>query len=134
MEERSLKICRNGRVLGLGEEIVLLQLGENTPLHPAETEFLGGKPIDQFFKTTKSFGPPLYFKTLRVPNPMSLSKFQCILHDSALYFSVFKNFLKLKRRCVISWRPRGGGGTVKPTLQCKTAHLFAASLYFNFKD
>ena len=86
--------------------------------------------------------PPLYlnFKTLRVPNPMSLSKFQCILYDSTLLFSVFKNFLKLKRSCVISSRHRGWGGGgeveggVEPTLQYKTAHLVAASLYFNFKD
>ena len=69
MEGRSLKICRNGRVLGLGEEIFLLQLGENTPLHPVETEFLGGKPIDQFFKTTKSFGPPSVFQFQNIEGP-----------------------------------------------------------------
>lgn len=69
MERRSLKICRNGRVLGLGEEIVLLQLRENTPLHPMETEFLGGKPTDYFFKTTKSFGLPFVFQFQNIEGP-----------------------------------------------------------------
>ena len=69
MEGRSLKICRNGWVLGLGEEVALLQLGENTPLHAMETEFLGGKPTDQFFKTTKSFGSLSVFQFQNIEGP-----------------------------------------------------------------
>ena len=68
--------------------------------------FLDKKQLTNFLERLNHLVPPLYFnfKPLRVPNPMSLSKFRCILRDSALLFSVFKNFLKLKRRGVISWR------------------------------
>ena len=49
--------------------------------------------------------PLLYFnfKNLRDPNSSSSGRFQCALHDAAVRFSVFSNFLKLKRWHLISW-------------------------------
>ena len=63
--------------------------------------------------------PPLLyfnFKNLRNPNSSSSSRFQCFLHNSAVLFSVFSNFLKLKRGDVISWGNQF----------CRTAELFGA--------
>ena len=54
------------------------------------------------------------FKNLRDPNSSSSGRIQCILHDSAVLFSVFSNFLKLKRGDLISWEKQF----------CRTAELF----------
>ena len=54
------------------------------------------------------------FKNLRDRNSSSSGRFQCILHDSAVLFSVFSNFLKLKRGDLISWEKQF----------CRTAELF----------
>ena len=47
----------------------------------------------------------LYFniRNFRDPNCSSFTRFQCILHNSAVIFSLFWNFLKLKKGNVISW-------------------------------
>ena len=66
-----------------------------------------------------------YFKNLRDPNSSSSSRFQCILHHSAVLFSVFLNFLKLKRGDLISWE--------KPILQNGWI-IWSSLLYFNFKN
>ena len=62
-----------------------------------------GEPILQNGWIIES--PLVYFnfKNLRDPNSSSSSRFQCILQDSAVLFSVFANFLKLKRGNLISW-------------------------------
>ena len=65
------------------------------------------------------------FKNLRDPNSSSSSRFQCILHDSAVLFSVFSNFLKLKRGDLISWG--------EPILQNGWI-IWSPLLYFNFKN
>ena len=51
------------------------------------------------------WSPLLYFnfRSLKDPNSLSFIRFQCILHDSAVLFSGFWNFLKLKRGDLISW-------------------------------
>ena len=63
-----------------------------------------GKPIPQ--NSCIILSPFLYFnlKNLKEPNSWWFIRFQCILHDSALLFSDFKNFLKFKRGNLISWR------------------------------
>ena len=73
------------------------------------------------------WSPLLYFnfKNLRDPNSSSSSRFQCILHDSAVLFSVFSNFLKLKRGDLISWG--------EPILQNGWI-IWSPLLYFNFKN
>lgn len=43
------------------------------------------------------------FRNLKDPNSASLIRFQCILHGSEVFFSLFKNFLKLTRGDLISW-------------------------------
>ena len=62
------------------------------------------------------WSPLLYFnlRNLRDPNSSSFSRFQCILHDSAVLLWVFLNFLKLKRGDLISWGNQF----------CRTAELF----------
>ena len=49
--------------------------------------------------------PLLYFnfKSLKDTNSSSFSRFQCILHDSGILLSDFKNFHKLKKGDQISW-------------------------------
>ena len=73
------------------------------------------------------WSPLLYFnfKNLRDPNSLSSSRFQCILHDSAVLFSVFSNFLKLKMGELISWG--------EPILQ-NGSIIWSPLLYFNFKN
>ena len=73
-------------------------------------------------------GSPLVyfnFKNLKDPNSSSSSRFQCILHDSAVLFSVFSNFLKLKRGDLISWG--------EPILQNGWI-ILSLLVYFNFKN
>ena len=69
----------------------------------------------------------MYFnsKNLRDPNYSSSSRFQCILHDSAVLFSIFLNFLKLKRGYLISW-----GEPIVQNGWIIGSHL----VYFNFKN
>ena len=62
---------------------------------------------------------------MRDPNYSSSSRFQCILHDSAVLFSVFSNFLKLKRGYLISW-----GEPIVQNGWIIGSHL----VYFNFKN
>ena len=47
----------------------------------------------------------LYFisRNLRVSNSSSFIRFKWVLHDSPVLFSIFWNFLKLKRGDLISW-------------------------------
>ena len=73
------------------------------------------------------WSPLLYFnfKNLSHPNSSSSSRFQCILHDSVVLFSVFSNFLKLKRGDLISWG--------EPILQNGWI-IWSPLLYFNFKN
>ena len=73
------------------------------------------------------WSPLVYFnfKNLRDPNSSSSSRFQCILHDSAVLFSVFSNFLKLKRGDLISWG--------EPILENGWI-IWSPLLYFNFKN
>ena len=73
------------------------------------------------------WSPLLYFnfKNLSYPNSLSSSRFQCILHDSAVLFSVFSNFLKLKRGDLISWG--------EPILQNGWI-IWSPLLYFNLKN
>ena len=62
---------------------------------------------------------------MRDPNYSSSSRFQCILHDSAVLFSIFSNFLKLKRGYLISW-----GEPIVQNGWIIASHL----VYFNFKN
>ena len=84
-----------------------------------------GEPIQQ--KIWIIWSPLVYFnfRNLKDPNSWSLIRYQCILHDSAVLFSVFWNFLKLKKGHLISW-----GG---PTLQ-KAWIIWSLVLYFNFRN
>ena len=59
------------------------------------------------------------------PNSSSSSRFQCILHDLVALFSIFWNFLKLKRGDLISWG--------EPILQ-NCWIIWSPLLYFNFKN
>ena len=65
------------------------------------------------------------FKNLRDPNSSSSSRFQCILHDSAVPFSIFSNFLKLKSGDLIYWG--------EPILQ-NSWIIWSPLVYFNFKN
>ena len=71
--------------------------------------------------------PLLYFtfRNLKGPNSSSLIRFQCILDDSAVLFSIFWNFLKLKRGDLISWG--------EPILQ-NSWIIWSPLLYFNFRS
>ena len=73
------------------------------------------------------WSPLLYFnfKNLRDPNSSSSSRFQCTLQDSAVLFSVFSNFLKLKMRELISWG--------EPILQNRWI-IWSHLVDFNFKN
>ena len=73
------------------------------------------------------WSPLLYFnfKNLRDPNSSSSNRFQCILHDSAVVFSFFSYFLKLKRGDLISWW--------EPILQNGWI-IWSPLLYLNFKN
>ena len=69
----------------------------------------------------------LYFniKHLKDPNSSSFIRFQCILHDSAVLFSAFWKFIKLKRGDLISWG--------EPILQNGWI-IWSPLLYFNFRN
>ena len=67
----------------------------------------------------------LNFRNFRDPNSLSFIRFQWVLHDSAVLFSVFWNFLKLKRRDIISWG--------EPILQNGWI-IWSPLLYFNFRS
>ena len=80
-----------------------------------------------FAKRLNYLVPLLYFnfKNLSHPNSWSSCRFQCILHDSAVLFSVFSNFLKLKRGELISWG--------EPILQ-NSWIIWSPLLHFNFEN
>ena len=63
------------------------------------------------------------FKNLSHPNSLSSSRFQCALHDSAVLFSVFSNFLKDGRANFL-------GGTNS----AERLNYLVPLLYFNFKN
>ena len=88
-------------------------------------QFSWGEPILQ--NSLIIWSPLLYFnfKNLMDPNSSWLGRFQYILHDSAVLFSVFSNFLKLKRADLISWW--------EPILQNGWI-IWSPLLYFNFKN
>ena len=65
------------------------------------------------------------FRNLKDPNSLSFIRFQCLLHDSAVLFSGFWNFIKLKRRDLISWG--------EPILQNNWI-IWSPLLYFNFRS
>ena len=71
--------------------------------------------------------PLLYFnfKKFTDPNSSWSGRFQCILHEAAVVFSVFSNFVKLKRVDLISWG--------EPILQNGWI-IWSPLLYFNFKN
>ena len=71
----------------------------------------------------------LYFKNFKDPNSASLIRFKCILHDAAVLFSVFQNFLKFKRDYLSSW---GRGGEGKGNQFCRTIELFGADFFTSF--
>ena len=64
------------------------------------------------------------FKKLNDANSSSFIRFDWILHDSAVLFSYFENFLKFKRGDLISWG--------KPILQNGWI-IWSSLLYFSFK-
>ena len=71
--------------------------------------------------------PLLYFNfsNLNDPNSLSFIRFQCLLHDSAVLFSDFWNFLKLKRADLNSCG--------EPILQNGWI-IWSPLLYFNFRS
>ena len=71
--------------------------------------------------------PLLYlnFRNLKDPSSSSFIRLQRVLHDSGLVFSVFWNFLKLKRGDLISWG--------EPILQ-NSWIIWSPLLYFNFRN
>ena len=73
------------------------------------------------------WSPILYFnfRILKGPNSSSLIRFQCILHDSAVLFSVFWNFVKLRKGDLISWG--------EPILQNGWI-IWSHLLYFNIRN
>ena len=62
-----------------------------------------GEPIVQNGWINWSFLLYFNFKNLKEPDSMPFNRFQCILHDSSVFFSDFQNFLKFKRGHLISW-------------------------------
>ena len=62
-----------------------------------------GEPILQ--KVWIIWSPHLYFnfKSFMDPNTSSVFRFQCILHDSGVLLSEFRNFYQLKRRGPNFW-------------------------------
>ena len=73
------------------------------------------------------WSPLLYFnfRSLKDPNSLSFIRFQYILHDSAVFFSGFWKFIKLKRGDLISWR--------EPILQ-NVWIIWSPLWYFNFRS
>ena len=71
------------------------------------------------------WSPLLYFnfRNLKDPNIWSFIGFECILYESAVLFSGFWNFLKLRRGVLIS--------CVEPILQ-NSWIIWSLLLYFNF--
>ena len=71
--------------------------------------------------------PLLYFnfRNLKNPNSSSFIGFPCLLHHSAVLFSGFWNFLKLKRGVLISWE--------EPILQ-NAWIIWSSLVYFNFRS
>ena len=62
---------------------------------------------------------------MKDPNSLSFIRFQCILYDSAVPFSAFWKFIKLKRGDLISWG--------EPILQNGWI-IWSPLLYFNFRN
>ena len=73
------------------------------------------------------WSPYLYLKFINFkdPNSLSIMRFQCILYDSAVPFSSFWKFIKLKRGDVISW-----GEPIPHNSWIIWSHL----LYFNLRS
>ena len=73
------------------------------------------------------WSPLLYFnfRSLKDPNSLSFIRFQCILYDSAVPFSAFWKFIKLKRGDLISWG--------EPILQNGWI-IWSPLLHFNFRS
>ena len=69
---------------------------------------------------------PLYFnfRNLKDPNSSSLIRFQWVLNDSPVLFSIFWNFVKVKRGGLISW-----GKQFR-----RMAELFALPFYISFSE
>ena len=67
----------------------------------------------------------LNFRSLKDSNSLSFIRFQCFLHDSAVLFSAFLNFVKLKRGDLIS--------PGDPILQNGWI-IWSPLLYFNFRN
>ena len=64
---------------------------------------MGREPILQKVWIIKSSFPNFNFKIFKDPNSLSYIRFQCILHDSGVRFSVSLNFYILKMGELISW-------------------------------
>ena len=84
-----------------------------------------GEPILQ--KVWMIWSPHLYFnfKSFMNPNISSFFRFQCILHDSGVLLSEFRNFYQLKKRGPNFWG--------EPILQ-KVWITWSTLLYFSFKS
>ena len=54
---------------------------------------------NQICRTAELFGPLLYlnFRNMKDPNSLSFIRYQCIIHDSAIFFYIFWNVHKLNR-------------------------------------
>ena len=80
---------------------------------------------NQFCRTAELFGTPLlYFncRNLNDPNSLSFIRFQWVLYNSPVPFSIFWNFLRLKMGDLISW--------TEPILQ-NGRIIWSPVLYFN---
>ena len=84
-----------------------------------------GEPIPQNGWIVFSLFLYFNFKNLKDPNSLSFITFQYTLHDLAVHFSVFQNFLKLKRVDLIF---RG------KTILHNSWATCSCILYFNFKN
>ena len=73
------------------------------------------------------WSPLLYFnfRNLKDPNFSSFIRFPCLLHDSAVLFSGFWKFIKVRRGDLFSWG--------EPILQ-NVWIIWSPLLYFNFRS
>ena len=86
----------------LHDLVVFLSFWKFPQIKEGERNFLGGNNSAEGWII---WSPLLYlnFKHLEDLNSLSLIWLQSIVHDSVVFLSVFDNFLKLKRRGLISW-------------------------------
>ena len=79
---------------------------------------------NQFYRKSELFSPPFYIPILDT-DLSSFNRYQCILHDSGVFFSEPWNFFKLNRGHLISGWDHF----------CRISWLFGPPLlYFNFES